>query len=76
VSRYLDIPVATDTMERAAKTWETQVSGMIEDNEDLASYVERLEQSASESPDLGEVPSGDALAAELERFLREQREGD
>lgn len=76
VSRYLDAPVATDTLERAAGTWESQVSGMIEDNEDLASYVERLEQSADEGSDLGEVPSGDALAAELERFLREQREGE
>lgn len=76
VSQYLDVPVATDTLERAAGTWETQVSGMIEDNEDLASYVDRLEQSASEGSDLGEVPSGDALAAELERFLREQREGE
>jgi predicted ATP-grasp superfamily ATP-dependent carboligase len=74
VARYLDAPVATDTLERAATTWEAQISDMIEDNEELATYVERLERSAEEGEDLGEVPSGDALAAELERFLRDHRQ--
>jgi len=73
LSAYLEIPVATDTLERAATTWEAQVSEMIQENEDLVGYVRRLEEQAGESLDLGEVPSGDALAAELERFLREQR---
>ena len=76
VAAYLETEVATDTLERAAATWETQVSEMIEENEDLASYVDRLESQATEGDDLGEVPSGEALAQELERFLREEREGD
>ncbi|HEX6262444.1 MAG TPA: PAC2 family protein [Actinomycetota bacterium] len=73
VARFLDVEIATDTLERAGATWESQVNAIIEDNEELASYVERLERSAQESDDLGEVPSGEALAAELERFLRDQR---
>lgn len=73
LSAYLRVPVATDTLERAATTWEDQVSEMIGENEDLSSYVHRLEESAAETQDLGEVPSGEALAAELERFLRDQR---
>jgi predicted ATP-grasp superfamily ATP-dependent carboligase len=73
VSGFLNVAVPTDTLERAAETWETQVSQMIGENEDLASYVERLEESAADGDDLGEVPSGEALAAELERFLRDQR---
>ena len=73
LSDYLGVPVQTDTLDRAAGAWEEQVSEMIAENEDLTSYVDRLEESARESQDLGEVPSGDALAAELERFLREQR---
>jgi len=76
LSDYLGVPVQTDTLARAATAWEQQVSEMIEENEDLTSYVTRLEDSARESQDLGEVPSGDALAAELERFLREQRGED
>jgi proteasome assembly chaperone (PAC2) family protein len=73
VAGFLDVDVATDTLERAARSWEAQVSEMIAQNEDLASYVRRLEESAADGEDLGEVPSGEALAAELERFLRDQR---
>ncbi len=67
--------MTTDTLERAAAAWEGQISEMIGENEDLASYVQRLEESAGKRDDLGQVPSGEALAAELERFLREQRGG-
>jgi hypothetical protein len=50
---------------------------MIEENADLAAYVRRLEETADEREELIEIPSGEALAEELERFLREQRkEGD
>jgi proteasome assembly chaperone (PAC2) family protein len=73
---FLDVEVATDTLERAAASWDGQVSEMISENEELVAYVSRLEESAREGDDLGEVPSGEALAAELERFLREQRGGE
>jgi glycosyltransferase A (GT-A) superfamily protein (DUF2064 family) len=76
VAAYLETEVATDTLERAAATWEEQISEMILENEDLASYVDRLESQATEGDDLGEVPSGEALAQELERFLRDHREGE
>lgn len=76
LSHYLKLRVETDTLARAAESWERQITDMIAENEDLVSYVRRLEESARESPDLGEVPSGEALAAELERFLREQRGDD
>jgi predicted ATP-grasp superfamily ATP-dependent carboligase len=73
----LDVEVPTDTLVRAAESWEAQVSSMIEENPDLAAYVRRLEETADEREELIEMPSGEALAAELERFLREQRrEGD
>lgn len=73
----LGVTVATDTLVRAAESWEGQVSSMIEENGDLAAYVQRLEETADERDELIEMPSGEALAAELERFLREQRrEGD
>jgi hypothetical protein len=44
-------------------------------DDDVAAYVRRLEQSADADDPL-ELQSGDALAAELERFLREQRGGE
>ena len=73
VSGFLAMPVETDTLERAAQSWESQVSGTIADNPELSAYVQQLEESASQREGLPEFPSGDALAAELERFLREQR---
>jgi proteasome assembly chaperone (PAC2) family protein len=73
LSAFLDLPVETDTLSRAARTWEEQVSEMIEQNDELKGYVQRLEEGAGRGEELGEIPSGDSLAAELERFLREQR---
>src|SRR5919106_2808484 len=69
----LDVSVPTDTLDRAVESWERQVSSMIEENADLAAYVKRLEETADERDELIEMPSGEALAQELERFLREQR---
>ena len=72
-SAFLGVPVETDTLERAAETWESQVSETVAENDELASYVRQLEQVASQRQGLPEMPSGDALAAELERFLKDQR---
>jgi hypothetical protein len=65
-------PIDTDTLARAGATWEQQVSESIAENPELSAYVQRLEELAGER-ELTEIPSGEALAAELERFLREQR---
>jgi proteasome assembly chaperone (PAC2) family protein len=67
------MPVELDTLERAAEGWERQVNSTIAENPELAAYVGQLEQVASERGGLPEIPSGEALAAELERFLRQQR---
>ncbi|HVM12563.1 MAG TPA: PAC2 family protein [Actinomycetota bacterium] len=75
LSVYLGTTVETDTLARAAATWEAQVATMIEENAELQAYVQRLEEGVGGTD--FEVPSGEALAAELERFLREQRnDGD
>jgi proteasome assembly chaperone (PAC2) family protein len=76
VSSFTGMPVETDTLERAASTWETQVSSTIDENAELSAYVRQLETTASQRQGLPEIPTGDALAAELERFLRDQRGGD
>lgn len=73
VSALTGMPIELDTMERAADGWERKVSASIADNSELAAYVAQLEQVASERGGLPEIPSGDALAEELERFLRQQR---
>ena len=67
------LPAHTDTLDRAAGSWESQVTSTISENAELVAYVRRLEELAGERGGPSEIPSGDALAAELERFLREQR---
>ena len=45
-------------------------------DEDTAAYVEELESRADELDDESDLPSGDALAAELTRFLREREQDE
>jgi predicted ATP-grasp superfamily ATP-dependent carboligase len=75
LSELVHIEVPTDTLERAAEAWETQINEAVEANDELREYVRQLEEAAGQREDLGPVPSGDTIAAEIERFLR-QRPGD
>jgi predicted ATP-grasp superfamily ATP-dependent carboligase len=72
VSALAGLAVDTEPLVRAGETWEAQITATIEENAELAAYVKQLEAAASEREGL-EIPTGEALAAELERFLREQR---
>ena len=68
----LGAPIETDTLARAGANWEKQVNETIAENPELLAYVRRLEGLAGER-EITEIPTGESLAAELERFLREQR---
>jgi len=70
----LSTSVTTADLEVAALDYERQVSEVVADDDDVSAYVRRLEASADEHDvaDM-ETVTGDALAAELERYLREQR---
>ncbi len=77
----LSTPVMTDDLEQRALDYERQVSEVVATDDDVAAYVHRLEESADEADGEADVEplqlqSGDSLAAELERFLREHRGGD
>ena len=63
----------TTSLERAVEEWEESVAKLIHESEDLTEYVARLEAAADESlREVVEPASGESIAAELERFLREQ----
>ncbi|MDQ3643565.1 MAG: PAC2 family protein [Actinomycetota bacterium] len=67
--------VATTDLELAVADYERQVSEVVAADEDVIAYVRRLELSADDDDDDVpglEIMSGDALADELERYLREQ----
>ncbi len=65
-----------DELESAARAFEVQVSRAVEAEPRLRTLVEQLEQAADEGRegDYGPLPTGDELAEELERFLRERDE--
>ena len=77
-SQLIGIPVETSDLERASVTYEQKVSEMVAADEDVEAYVklleERSDESALEEIDPSRLPSGDALAAELERYLRDKEE--
>lgn len=68
-----------DDLQRATVTYEERVSEMVATDEDVQAYVhlleERSDERAREEMDPRAMPSGDDLAAELERFLRDKNEG-
>jgi hypothetical protein len=76
VSQLLAVPVPTTDLEIASAAYERQVSEVVAADDDIAAYVRQLEGRADAasplSVELDEMESGDALAEELERFLREQ----
>ncbi len=69
----LDLDIDTTKVELAAHRWELEVTEAIDEDGNLGNYVKRLEEAAEtgELLDPADVPSGEDLAAELERYLRE-----
>jgi proteasome assembly chaperone (PAC2) family protein len=62
-------------LERATQIYEETVGQIVASDEDVQGYVRLLEERADERTedeiDVSDLPSGEALAEELERFLRE-----
>jgi len=72
----LGIEIEAGELEEAAANYEEQVSEAVASDEETAAYVDELERRSDQLEDATELPSGDALAAELTRFLRERDEED
>jgi proteasome assembly chaperone (PAC2) family protein len=71
----LDIDIELSELETAAEEYSEQVTEAVSSDAETASYVEELERrvdmmEAAEE----ELPSGESLAAELTRFLREREQ--
>jgi proteasome assembly chaperone (PAC2) family protein len=71
LSALLSTEVDVTELERAAEAYERQVSEAVAQDDETEAYVRELEQRRDALGEELDVPSGDALAAELTRFLRE-----
>jgi proteasome assembly chaperone (PAC2) family protein len=70
----IGVDIDVDELEEAAQSYEEQVSEAVASDEETASYVEELERRTDSIEESSDLPSGEALAAELTRFLRERDE--
>jgi predicted ATP-grasp superfamily ATP-dependent carboligase len=71
LSSLLEVDIDVEELQEAAEGYVEQVSRAVATDADTQAYVDELESRADEL-DEADLPSGDALAAELTRFLRER----
>jgi proteasome assembly chaperone (PAC2) family protein len=70
------VAVDASELETAASDYDRQVNLAVQSDPDVQAFVERLEQAAiDEETDVTELPSGESIARDLQRFLR-QRGGE
>jgi proteasome assembly chaperone (PAC2) family protein len=75
VASTLSTEVDTAELEAAAALHRTQVDEAVAEHPDAGEMVAALEAHVDAGGGAENLPSGDALAAEIERFLRTQQDG-
>jgi proteasome assembly chaperone (PAC2) family protein len=68
----LGADVDSSELDEAAESYAQQVSEAVASDEETAAYVQELERRVDELAQDWDVPTGDSIAAELTRFLRER----
>jgi proteasome assembly chaperone (PAC2) family protein len=68
------VAVDASDLEAAAAEYERQVNVAVQSDPDVQAFVERLEQAAGSDPseEGGPLPSGETIARDLQRFLRQR----
>ena len=78
LSDLMGVPIPTVELDEAEEEYSSQVSEAVASDPETQAYVEELEQRADSLESIaeeGQLPSGDALADELTRFLRDRDRG-
>ena len=69
------VAVDASELESASVDYERQVNAAVQSDPDVQAFVERLEQAArAESEEGLDLPSGESIARDLQRFLRQRGE--
>ena len=78
LASFANLRIDTSGLREAADTTSTRIDELVASNDEHRSMVEQLEAAFDAEEHGGSsgasLPTGDEIAAELERFLREQRE--
>jgi predicted ATP-grasp superfamily ATP-dependent carboligase len=72
LGELLEADIDTSELEEASESYSQQVTEAVAGDPETAAYVEELEQRAEDVVEPVDLPSGDAIAAELTRFLRDR----
>ncbi len=72
----LGATIDTGELDEAAERYSEQVTEAVASDEETAAYVAELEERAEILDEDQEIPSGESLAAELTRFLRDRERGN
>ncbi len=68
-----DVHIDVSQLERAAVEYEERLDEAVANEPEVKSLVERLEQQMDQNEvSFGDLPSGDSIARDFQRFLREQ----
>jgi predicted ATP-grasp superfamily ATP-dependent carboligase len=73
LERLLDVSLDVGELPELARAWERGVNELAADDSEVAEYVSQLEEQ-TDATDLPEA-SGDAIAAEFERYLKRRQGG-
>ena len=67
------VAVDASDLENATVDYERQINVAVQSDPEVQAFVERLEQAAGGEDDAaGPIPSGDSIARDLQRFLRQR----
>jgi len=75
IESLVAVSVDATELENATRDYERQVSKAVEADPEILAHVEKLEEAAArQAMPLGpaDLPSGDSIASEFQRFLRQQ----
>jgi proteasome assembly chaperone (PAC2) family protein len=76
LEQFTGIAIEASELEDAMDRFETQVDRAVASNPEIEELVRRLEEEQAERLDVEEdVPSGESLARDFERYLRQHGEG-
>jgi predicted ATP-grasp superfamily ATP-dependent carboligase len=75
LAELLEADVDTAELDEAAEAYSQQVSEAVAADAETSSYVEELERRVDEIAVEESIPSGDSIAAELTKYLRERENG-
>lgn len=72
LAALLGASIETEALGREAEDYEREITERVEADEDIAAYVRQLEEASDLAEGEPDVPTAEHLAAEAERFLRDQ----